>query len=130
MGTLLAFTIVAISILILRYIPPDQVPLPPSLQESLDIVSLGHSSSAKEINVTTPKDNIRQLRGSDEASLVYPLITRDPNKGSCNLTAFISYFKGCMLHANHSLKLLNDVCVLTIAKVCGASLLTPVRLAW
>ncbi|KAL5720597.1 Carnitine O-acetyltransferase mitochondrial [Ranunculus cassubicifolius] len=35
-GTLLAFTVVAISILILRYVPPDEMPLPPSLQESID----------------------------------------------------------------------------------------------
>ncbi|KAL6637205.1 hypothetical protein ACP70R_024777 [Stipagrostis hirtigluma subsp. patula] len=33
-GTLLAFIIVAVSILILRYVPPDEVPLPPSMQES------------------------------------------------------------------------------------------------
>ncbi|CAL4890833.1 unnamed protein product [Urochloa decumbens] len=33
-GTLLAFTIVAVSILILRYVPPDQVPLPSSLHAS------------------------------------------------------------------------------------------------
>jgi len=33
-GTLLAFTIVAVSILILRYVPPDEVPLPPSMRES------------------------------------------------------------------------------------------------
>jgi cationic amino acid transporter 1 len=33
-GTLLAFTIVAVSILILRYVPPDEVPLPSSLQET------------------------------------------------------------------------------------------------
>uniref|UniRef100_A0A0E0MPR5 Cationic amino acid transporter C-terminal domain-containing protein n=1 Tax=Oryza punctata TaxID=4537 RepID=A0A0E0MPR5_ORYPU len=33
-GTLLAFTIVAVSILILRYAPPDEVPLPSSLEAS------------------------------------------------------------------------------------------------
>ena len=33
-GTLLAFTIVAVSILILRYVPPDEVPPSPSLRES------------------------------------------------------------------------------------------------
>lgn len=33
-GTLLAFTIVAVSILILRYVPPDEVPLPSSLHSS------------------------------------------------------------------------------------------------
>lgn len=36
-GTLLAFTIVAVSILILRYVPPDEVPLPPSMQESFHL---------------------------------------------------------------------------------------------
>ncbi|OIW12265.1 hypothetical protein TanjilG_06054 [Lupinus angustifolius] len=35
-GTLLAFTVVAISVLILRYIPPEEVPLPPSLREPID----------------------------------------------------------------------------------------------
>ncbi|KAE9612536.1 putative amino acid/polyamine transporter I, cationic amino acid transporter [Lupinus albus] len=35
-GTLLAFIVVAISVLILRYIPPEEVPLPPSVQEPID----------------------------------------------------------------------------------------------
>lgn len=43
-GTLLAFTIVAVSILILRYVPPNKVPLPSSLRESIDSVSLRFSS--------------------------------------------------------------------------------------
>jgi len=43
-GTLLAFTIVAVSILILRYVPPNEVPLPSSLRESIDSVSLRFSS--------------------------------------------------------------------------------------
>ncbi|KAF8103602.1 hypothetical protein N665_0187s0004 [Sinapis alba] len=34
-GTLVAFTMVAISVLILRYVPPDEVPLPSSLQERI-----------------------------------------------------------------------------------------------
>lgn len=45
-GTLLAFTIVAISILILRYVPPDDVPVPPSLQESAEFEPLPLSSQA------------------------------------------------------------------------------------
>ncbi|KAL6525528.1 Carnitine O-acetyltransferase mitochondrial [Orobanche hederae] len=44
-GTLLAFTMVAISVLILRYVPPDEVPLPPSFQEAIDSVSMRHSIS-------------------------------------------------------------------------------------
>ncbi|PON36558.1 Amino acid/polyamine transporter [Parasponia andersonii] len=39
-GTLLAFTTVAASVLILRYVPPDEMPLPSSLQGSIDSVSL------------------------------------------------------------------------------------------
>ncbi|CAN1271856.1 Cationic amino acid transporter 2, vacuolar [Linum perenne] len=35
-GTLLAFTAVAVSVLILRYVPPDVVPVPSSLYESID----------------------------------------------------------------------------------------------
>ncbi|GLJ17852.1 hypothetical protein SUGI_0312190 [Cryptomeria japonica] len=43
-GTLLAFTIVAVSILILRYVPPDGVPVSASLQESADVETLPQSS--------------------------------------------------------------------------------------
>lgn len=39
-GTLVAFTMVAISVLILRYVPPDEVPLPLSFQGAIDSVSL------------------------------------------------------------------------------------------
>ncbi|GMN38959.1 hypothetical protein TIFTF001_008184 [Ficus carica] len=38
-GTLLAFTTVAVSVLILRYVPPDETPLSSSLQESIESVS-------------------------------------------------------------------------------------------
>ncbi|EPS72796.1 hypothetical protein M569_01961, partial [Genlisea aurea] len=44
-GTLLAFTTAAISVLILRYVPPDEVPLSPSFQEAIDSVSLQHNIS-------------------------------------------------------------------------------------
>lgn len=33
-GTLLSFTVVALSILILRYVPPDELPFLPSDQQS------------------------------------------------------------------------------------------------
>ncbi|KAF9599517.1 hypothetical protein IFM89_038737 [Coptis chinensis] len=83
-GTLLAFTIVAISILILRYIPPALVPLPPSLQESIDSESIPDSSNNQENNDINPKDiagisgNSQQhLQADAEASLAYPLIIKD-----------------------------------------------------
>nr|AQY10160.1 vacuolar cationic amino acid transporter [Petunia x hybrida] len=56
-GTLLAFTMVAISVLILRYVPPDVVPLPPSFQEAIDSVSMRRSgcSSGSDIDVESTK---------------------------------------------------------------------------
>ncbi|XP_019260328.1 PREDICTED: cationic amino acid transporter 2, vacuolar-like isoform X3 [Nicotiana attenuata] len=56
-GTLLAFTMVAISVLILRYVPPDEVPLPSSFQVAIDSVSqrLSESSSSTDINVENAK---------------------------------------------------------------------------
>ncbi|KAK9671339.1 hypothetical protein RND81_12G023200 [Saponaria officinalis] len=47
-GTLLAFTMVALSLLVIRYVPPDEVPLPSSLQESIHAVSLKYSGVPKD----------------------------------------------------------------------------------
>ncbi|RDX71445.1 Cationic amino acid transporter 2, vacuolar, partial [Mucuna pruriens] len=55
-GTLLAFTMVAVSVLILRYIPPDEVPLPPSLQDSIASVLDRCSLSCAEANIGTSED--------------------------------------------------------------------------
>nr|GEU34055.1 cationic amino acid transporter 2, vacuolar-like [Tanacetum cinerariifolium] len=57
-GTLLAFTMVAISVLILRYVPPDEVPLPSSLQAAIDSVSLRYSNiiSTEDTDVEISKD--------------------------------------------------------------------------
>ncbi|MBA0590819.1 cationic amino acid transporter 2, vacuolar [Gossypium raimondii] len=52
-GTLLAFTMVAISVLILRYVPPDEVPFPSSLQESIDSVTLRYSQRISGKNPET-----------------------------------------------------------------------------
>lgn len=49
-GTLLAFTMVAISVLILRYVPPDEVPVPSTLQSSIDSVSSQFSQSSLSIS--------------------------------------------------------------------------------
>jgi len=50
-GTLLAFTMVAMSVLILRYIPPNEVPLPPSLKDSIASVLKRCSLSSSDTNV-------------------------------------------------------------------------------
>jgi cationic amino acid transporter 1 len=51
-GTLLAFTMVAISLLILRYIPPNKVPMPPSLQDSIVEINVEYV----EENISTSED--------------------------------------------------------------------------
>ncbi|KAG9452040.1 hypothetical protein H6P81_004944 [Aristolochia fimbriata] len=79
-GTLLAFTVVAVSILILRYVPPDVVPLPPSLQDSIDTITLRYSS---EENEEEPKDQTdsagdANVTSSDgESSTSFPLIEKE-----------------------------------------------------
>lgn len=85
-GTLLAFTIVAISILILRYVPPDEVPLPPSLQESIDSVSLQYSSQEDDVDDSKPLliGNCGQSL-SGEASARYPLIGKENDQGNADL---------------------------------------------
>ncbi|CAM8980846.1 unnamed protein product [Rhodiola kirilowii] len=47
-GTLLAFTMVAISVLILRYVPPDETPLPPAFHGSIDSVPYPLPSSSSD----------------------------------------------------------------------------------
>ncbi|TVU48932.1 hypothetical protein EJB05_00218 [Eragrostis curvula] len=62
-GTLLAFTIVAVSILILRYVPPDEVPLPSSLQASFRL-----SQENDEEKVTNPLGAENHGPGTSEIS--------------------------------------------------------------
>ncbi|KAL6005189.1 Carnitine O-acetyltransferase mitochondrial [Asimina triloba] len=83
-GTLLAFTIVAVSILILRYVPPDEVPLPSSLQETVDSVSSQYSAQAGDDQgskdlVSNRMDDCPRLHDT-EASAGYPLIIKESNQ--------------------------------------------------
>ncbi|KAK6944549.1 Amino acid/polyamine transporter I [Dillenia turbinata] len=55
-GTLLAFTIVAVSVLILRYIPPNKVPLPSSIKESIDSTDLLSTGNTQEIEEENPQN--------------------------------------------------------------------------
>ncbi|GAB2212190.1 hypothetical protein Droror1_Dr00025540 [Drosera rotundifolia] len=54
-GTLLAFTAVAVSVLILRYVPPDEVPLPPSTRGSVPSISSG---SKYNVHPATEDDKV------------------------------------------------------------------------
>ncbi|OWM73176.1 cationic amino acid transporter 2, vacuolar [Punica granatum] len=78
-GTLLAFTMVAISVLILRYVPPDEVPLPPSLQESIDSLTLRLSTQdaigkSFQVPAGTSEDSKQPLLEGKEVSVECPLI--------------------------------------------------------
>ncbi|CAN6439887.1 unnamed protein product [Victoria cruziana] len=84
-GTLLAFTIVAISILILRYVPPDEVPLPSCLQETIDSVSAKYGSQeskgedledAGKICADSQRASDSRAYLSTDALVAYPLIEK------------------------------------------------------
>ncbi|KAB2005293.1 hypothetical protein ES319_D11G260000v1 [Gossypium barbadense] len=80
-GTLLAFTVVAISILILRYSPPEEVPLPSSLQQFIDSVrkQLDDDSQSMERKEFNDADIVEQRPSQSEygeASIQYPLIEK------------------------------------------------------
>ncbi|CAN6577563.1 unnamed protein product [Malus baccata var. baccata] len=68
-GTLVAFTMVAVSVLILRYVPPDEVPMPSSLQESIDSVWLRRGRNSQEINVEDPKTSVSSSKESTKPLL-------------------------------------------------------------
>lgn len=95
-GTLLAFTMVAVSVLILRYVPPNEVPLPPSLQEAIDSVSLRYNSVAQEIDVVTIKNQVRKhgedaplIHGTMAAPADHPLIQKEESQGNYGFLYFV-----------------------------------------
>ncbi|PON82178.1 Amino acid/polyamine transporter [Trema orientale] len=89
-GTLVAFTMVAISVLILRYVPPDEVPLPPSLEESIDYFSLQNGGSSHKSNGKDPKaiivgssnDSTKPLLDQVDISVEIPLIAKHLHIGN------------------------------------------------
>ncbi|XP_057998415.1 cationic amino acid transporter 2, vacuolar isoform X2 [Hevea brasiliensis] len=86
-GTLLAFTMVAISVLILRYVPPDMVPFPSSLQDTIDFVSLQYGVNSQNINVETSDVNggtssNLPLLGKKNTVVDYPKIVKQEAQGN------------------------------------------------
>ncbi|KAL1346329.1 hypothetical protein HN51_020011 [Arachis hypogaea] len=80
-GTLLAFTMVAISVLILRYIPPDEVPLRPFLQQPIDSGTGGYIWSCletgwKDKEAVGTSGNRKPLLVKEDVSIEYPLIPK------------------------------------------------------
>eukprot|EP00262_Sarcandra_glabra_P015748 TRINITY_DN4935_c0_g2_i1.p1 TRINITY_DN4935_c0_g2~~TRINITY_DN4935_c0_g2_i1.p1 ORF type:complete len:639 (+),score=109.05 TRINITY_DN4935_c0_g2_i1:272-2188(+) len=129
-GTLLAFTVVAVSILILRYVPPDEVPLPSSLQESIDSVSLRYNTqeigeSPKDL-VDTCVDGNKNSQDSvfhpidAEAPIGYPLIVKENGQDKSNE------------QKRRKIAALNIafVCIGVVLLTSGASVEYMPRLAW
>lgn len=79
-GTLLAFTMVAISLLIVRYVPPEEVPLPSSLQDSIDAVSLRYSGLTQDFD--SSKDNTEPLLGKGATKYEFPVLLKQVAEGS------------------------------------------------
>lgn len=88
MGTLLAFTMVAVSVLILRYIPPAEVPLPP-FEDSIDSVSSRNRWISDETNEKYVDSNVgvsedtQPLVIKEDVSTDYPLISQHLAIGNC-----------------------------------------------
>lgn len=79
-GALLAFTTAAISVLILTYIPPNEVPLPPSIDsESMDEYAWSHLET-NEIDA-----NKKPLVVKEDVSIYHPLISKHLAIGNCEL---------------------------------------------
>ncbi|WVZ05054.1 hypothetical protein V8G54_018400 [Vigna mungo] len=84
-GTLLAFTTVAISVLIIRYVPPNEVPIPSSLLSSVDQLlghSGGHIGVDRDISPLDPASYYEDshLHDKSEALLEHPLIIKEVTK--------------------------------------------------
>ncbi|KAL8460153.1 hypothetical protein ACS0TY_031893 [Phlomoides rotata] len=77
LGTLLAYSSVAISVLILRYVPPVEVPLPLSFQEAIDSVSSQHSISYGPGDVSVGNKEVHSIT-LENAPL---LVTQEPLAG-------------------------------------------------
>lgn len=86
-GTLLAFTMVAISVLILRYVPPDELPLPSSLQERIDSVSFICGEIKSSDHVGTSNSSAQPLIGKNDAAVHFPVIEKQEAQGCCKLDA-------------------------------------------
>jgi cationic amino acid transporter 1 len=86
-GTLLAFTTVAVSVLIIRYVPPDEVPIPASLLTSVDPL-LRHSGDGIEEDVTISPVGLasysynNDLNDKSDVLLEHPLIIKEETKGN------------------------------------------------
>lgn len=88
-GTLLAFTTVAVSVLIIRYVPPNEVPVPASLLTSVDPLLNQSGSDIEEETTMSPVDLASYFDNSDlhdkpDIRLEHPLIIKEVTKEEQN----------------------------------------------
>ncbi|KAG4912752.1 hypothetical protein AAZX31_19G104500 [Glycine max] len=135
-GTLLAFTMVAISVLILRYIPPDEVPLPPSLQDSIASVLKRYRLSNAETNVEYADANVvsseyrKPLIIKEDVSIDFPkhlAVGNHLNEGDKRrvvgwIIAFICLGEFVLIYATSDFTLLSSV-RFALCGIGGATLL-------
>ncbi|XP_019093276.1 PREDICTED: cationic amino acid transporter 2, vacuolar-like [Camelina sativa] len=84
-GTLLAFTMVAVSVLILRYVPPDELPIPSFLQERIDSVSFLCGETKSSGHAGTSNSSQQPLISKSDASVDFPVIKNQEALGCCKL---------------------------------------------
>ncbi|NP_001265934.2 cationic amino acid transporter 2, vacuolar-like [Solanum lycopersicum] len=114
-GTLLAFTMVAISVLILRYVPPDEVPVPSSYQEAIDSVRLRRSSCSSSSDMDVEKTKIPAVTSGDSTPLLGEISVGHPlaEKAAAKLSYLVSQRRkvaGCTI-----LFICIGVCIVTSA---------------
>ncbi|TKY62855.1 Cationic amino acid transporter 4 [Spatholobus suberectus] len=88
-GTLLAFTTVAVSVLIIKYVPPDEEPIPSSLLTSVDPLLRHSGGDIGEDRAISPVDPASycensHLHDKSEALLGHPLIIKEETKDEVN----------------------------------------------
>ncbi|XP_027349020.1 cationic amino acid transporter 4, vacuolar-like isoform X1 [Abrus precatorius] len=85
-GTLLAFTAVAVSVLIIRYVPPDEVPIPCSLLTSVDPLLRHSGGDIGEDRAISPVNPASYCENNHlhEALLGHPLIIKEVTKDEQN----------------------------------------------
>ncbi|KAG4938162.1 hypothetical protein JHK84_044414 [Glycine max] len=88
-GTLLAFTTVAVSVLIIRYVPPDEVPVLSSLLTSVDPLlrhsggDIGEDGAISHVDPSSYCEN-SHLHDKSEALIGHPLIIKEVTKDEEN----------------------------------------------
>ncbi|XP_058737778.1 cationic amino acid transporter 4, vacuolar-like [Vicia villosa] len=88
-GTLLAFTTVAVSVLIIRYVPPNEVPIPSSLLTCVDPLLNQSSGDIEEETTMSPVDlasyfDNSHLHDKPDVWLEHPLIIKEVAKEERN----------------------------------------------